>query len=78
MLKTFALSLCLIALIAFTMVGCASVPKPGAQDDGSFVYHLTPEQVAQCEKEGGCSTVTLEYERDLVRQSAKHFCGVDI
>jgi hypothetical protein len=65
-------------LIVAALSSCASSPKSGPQDDGSHVFILTPEQVAQCEKEGGCSTVTLQYERDLVRQSAKHFCGIEI
>lgn len=70
--------LVIIAVALLILPGCATAPKEGRQDDGSHVYILTPEQVAQCEREGGCSTVTLEYERSLVRESAKHFCGVEI
>jgi hypothetical protein len=68
----------IIPILSMFLVGCASAPTAGRQDDGSHIVILTPEQVAQCEKEGGCSTVTQEYERDLIRQSAKHFCGVEI
>lgn len=71
-----------LAIFLVVMVlGCATPPtvkNDGLQPDGSMSYTLTPEQVAQCEREGGCSTVTLQYERELVREAAKHFCGVDI
>lgn len=66
-----------VAIVLLVLPGCASV-RDGMQDDGSMVYTLTPEQVAQCLKEGGCSTVTLQYEQSLVREAAKHFCGVEI
>ena len=56
--------------------GCATTD--GLQSDGSFTYRLTPEQVTQCERGGGCSTVTLQYEHELVRKAARHFCGVEI
>jgi hypothetical protein len=65
-------------ILILGIFGCATAPTAGRQDDGSHVFILTPEQVAQCEREGGCSTVTLQYERELVRESAKHFCGVEI
>lgn len=72
----------LLVVMILLSLGCAStdgfVKKDGMNPDGSMTYTLTPEQVAQCAREGGCSTVTNAYEMDLVRQAAKHFCGVDI
>ena len=62
--------------IILLLSGCATTD--GLQSDGSFTYRLTPEQVTQCANEGGCSTVTQAYERGLVQQAAKHFCGVEI
>lgn len=70
----------LLLVMILLSTGCASntVRSDGLQPDGSMTYTLTPEQVAQCAREGGCSTVTDHYEKELVRQAAKHFCGVDI
>ena len=69
--------LVVLLVVMFGLFGCATT-KDGLNPDGSFTYTLSPEQVAKCKLEGGCSTVTNEYEVQLVREAAKHFCGVDI
>lgn len=68
--------LAVVGLLLLT-TGCATMTE-GPQDDGSFVYRLSPEQVKQCEAEGGCSTVTGLYERQLIQEAARYFCGKDI
>lgn len=73
------LTLAALALVVLILPGCATVStRDGLNPDGSMTYTLTPDEVARCLAEGGCSTVTGEYERQLVREAAKHFCGVDI
>lgn len=63
-----------ILLISFS-VNAADVIN---NQDGSVTLNISPEEMLECEKKGGCVLISVKDVQDVAKNAALHMCGKSI